>query len=312
MILPIGSAVVLVAAGQQAVPGAAIALRRPDTAPVVVIAARPARLKREPGDPHERFNRRMFAAQQKFDRKLLRPAALGYRHAVPRPVRGGLRHFFSNLGEPIVFLNYLLQLRPGKAAETAGRFMINSTLGIGGLLDLAKSKGVRLPHRPNGLGDTLGYYGVKPGAYLFLPFIGPTTVRDLLGGQADGLVLPLAVGAPFNKLGYQIPKAVITGLDRREQADDDYRALLDGAVDPYATLRSVYLQERAGEIAQLKGKRAGSVQDELIDPLDDPADTAMAPLADEQSDLLIGPAAIPGASSDPRPAASDPAAPARR
>ncbi len=299
----------MVVAGQQ---GAVIATRRPDAAPAVVNAPSPEKPKHEPGDPHERFNRRMFAAQQRFDRKLLRPAALGYRHALPKPVRGGLRHFFSNLGEPIVFLNYLLQLKPGKAAETAGRFMINSTLGIGGLLDLAKSKGVRLPHRPNGFGDTLGYYGVKPGAYLFLPFIGPTTIRDLFGGQADGLVLPLAIGTPFNKLSYQLSKAVITGLDRREQADEDYRALLDGAVDPYATLRSVYLQDRAGEIAQLKGKRGEPAQDQLIDPLDDPADTAMAPPSDELSDPLSDPAVMPEAPPDPGPAASDPAAPAQR
>ncbi|WP_254602717.1 MlaA family lipoprotein [Sphingomonas bacterium] len=272
-----------------------------------------------PGDPHERFNRRMFARYQRFDRHVLGPTARGYARIVPKPVRGGIRHFFANLGEPLVFLNYLLQLKPGKAAETAGRFVINSTLGLGGLVDVAKLPGVRLPHRPNGFGDTLGYYGVKPGAYLFLPVIGPTTVRDLLGGQADGLVLPLAVGTPFDKLAYQVPHAVLTGLDQRAEAEGDLQALLAGAVDPYATLRSVYLQDRAGEIAQLHGahRPAGS-QDGLADPLIDPAAPPDAG-PPELQDPLADPAAVPApagavdpATPAPSPPAADPATPARR
>jgi phospholipid-binding lipoprotein MlaA len=248
----------------------------------------------------------MFRTQQGFDRRLFRPAALGYKHAIPTPVRSGIRNVFSNLGEPIVFLNYLLQLKPGKAAETLGRFMINSTLGLAGTIDIAKSPGVRLPHRSNGFGNTLGFYGVKPGPYIFLPFVGPSTLRDLLGGQADALVLPLAVGSPFDRLEYQAPKAVITGLDMRAEADDDLRALFDGAVDPYATLRSVYLQNRAAEIQQLKGKPAkagtglddpladpaGGTMSELSDPLTDPAPTPDSPTA-ELNDPLTDPAAKP-------------------
>ncbi len=243
------------------------------------------------GDPLEHFNRTMFDRQQKFDRSILRPAALGYRHVVPKAARSGLRNFFANLGEPIVFLNYLLQLKPGKAAETAGRFAINSTLGLGGLIDIAKSPGVRLPHRPNGFGDTLALYGVGPGPYLFLPFVGPTTLRDLIGGQGDGLVLPLAVGKPFDRLAYQLPKGIVTGLDRRAEADDDLTALFAGAVDPYATLRSVYLQDRQGEIDLIRGKpRAKSTTpSELGDSLADPA----APPPAELSDPLADPAVPP-------------------
>lgn len=240
----------------------------PAVLPPPVVVTSPA--TRAKGDPIEPFNRRMFRAQQKFDRRFFRPAALGYKRAIPSPVRAGVRHVFSNLGEPIVFLNYLLQLKPGKAAETVGRFMINSTLGVGGILDVAKTPGIKLPHRPNGLGNTLGYYGVKPGPYIFLPFVGPSTLRDLVGGQGDAVVLPLALGAPFDRLEYLAPKGVITGLDARAEADDDLNALFDGAVDPYATLRSVYLQNRAAEIAGLKGK-AAKPADELADPLDDPA-----------------------------------------
>lgn len=248
-----------------------------------------------PGDPLEGFNRRLFAAHQAFDRKFFRPAALGYKHAVPNQLRVAIRNFFSNLGEPIVFLNDLLQLKPGRAIRTFGRFAFNSTLGIGGIVDVAKLPGLKLPHRPNGLGDTLGYYGVKPGPYLFLPFIGPTDLRDLLGGQGDGLVLPLAVGAPFDRFDYQVTKGALTGLDTRAEADGDLQALFAGAVDPYATLRSVYLQDRAGEIAELKSKRAASSPaPELGEPLEDPAGTATPPdsTAPELSDPLTDPAAL--------------------
>lgn len=258
------------------------------TAQPVVVAAPDTR-----GDPLERTNRRFFDAQQKFDRRFFRPAAMGYKKAVPRPVRSGLRNFFRNLGEPIVALNYLLQLKPGKAAETVGRFVINTGLGVGGLVDVARAPGVRLPHRANGFGNTLALYGVKPGPYLFLPFVGPTTVRDLLGGQADGLVLPLAVGKPFNQLEYQIPKGTITGLDRRAEADAELNALFSGAVDPYATLRSVYLQNRAGEIEALRGrKRAKQADDGLIDP------AAAKTMAPELDDPLTDPATI---TPSPRP-----------
>ena len=261
--------------------------QQPIDAPSAVPAAR------TPGDPYEKFNRRMFARYQKFDRAVLRPVALGYKQAVPRPVRSGIRHFFSNLGEPIVALNFLLQGKPGKAVATLGRFVINSTIGIGGLVDVAKSSGI--PHRPNGFGDTLGFYGVKPGPYLFLPVIGPTTLRDLFGSQVDGAVLPLAVGKPFNRLYYQLPRAVLTGLDERAQSEGDLNALLGSAVDPYATLRSVYLQDRAGEIAALHGRKAlpEPANDNLADPLVDPASGTAPPPANapELDDPLADPAA---------------------
>jgi phospholipid-binding lipoprotein MlaA len=245
------------------------------------------------GDPLEGFNRAMFKGHEKFDSAVLRPVAMGYKHAVPKPLRSGIRNFLSNLTEPIVFLNDLLQLKPGKAIKTFGRFVFNSTLGLGGVLDIAKLPGLKLPHRPNGFGDTLGYYGVKPGPYLFLPFVGPTDLRDLLGGQADGLVLPLAVGHPFDQLKYQIPKAVVSGLDQRAEADQDLQALFGSAVDPYATLRSVYLQDRAGEIEALKGRKAKTptspLDTDLSDPLNDPAATPQS-TASEFSDPLADPA----------------------
>jgi phospholipid-binding lipoprotein MlaA len=300
--------VMLVDAGQTAAPAAApipdpAATPNPATPDPAPAADR--RHHHAEGDPLEGFNRAMFSVHQKLDKAIFRPAAMGYRDAVPKPVRSGLRNFFSNLGEPIVALNYLLQLKFGKAAETLGRFAINSTIGIGGLIDIAKLPDFDLPHRPNGFGDTLGFYGVKPGPYLFLPFVGPSTLRDFAGGQGDGFVLPFAVGKPFDRWKYQVPRGVIAGLDLRAESDDDLRALMDGAVDPYATLRSAYLQSRQGEIDQLRGKPQNVRSPELGEPLDDPAGAAAgAPSPDksaapELSDPLADPAGQPATAQPP-------------
>ena len=277
------SALVLLGAAAQSNPVAPLA---------VETYARP-HVRHAQGDPFERFNRKMFARQQTFDRTVFRPVARGYKDAVPQPLRAALRHFFSNLGEPIVFVNYVLQLKPGKAIETLARFTINSTLGLAGTIDLAKGPAIRLPHRPNGLADTLGFYGVKPGPYIFLPFVGPTTLRDLLGNGADGAILAPTIGKPFDRLYYQVPHAAIPGLDQRVEADGDLQALMAGAVDPYATLRSVYLQDRAGEIRHLHGsKRGAGSPTDLGDPLADPArGTLGASNVPELADPMAGPTA---------------------
>lgn len=259
--------------------------------------AQPARTRTK-GDPFEGFNRRMFAFNQKFDRAIFGPLALTTGKVIPKPVRSGIRNFLRNLGEPIVFLNDLLQLKPKRALQTLARFTINSTIGVGGLVDVAKS--AKLPHRGNSFGNTLAHYGVGPGPYLFLPLVGPTTLRDIGAQQLDRAVLPVAIGSPFNRLDWQLGTGVLAGIDQRITADDDLRALLGGAADPYATLRSVYLQNRKAEIEAIKGKAAATTM--FDDPLDDPAATPP-------------PAGAPGApspegppSTDPDPSLADPAA----
>lgn len=232
--------------------------------------APPGRIK---GDPLEGFNRKMFRSNQSFDKAVYRPLAMGYKHAVPKPARAGLRNFFSNLTEPVVFLNYLLQLKFGKAGRTLVRFTVNSTLGVGGILDLARTEGINIPHRDNSFGNTLARYGVGPGPYLFLPFVGPTTLRDVLGGPVDGAVLPVAIGKPFTDWRYQVASGAITGLDLRAESDADLRALFSGAVDPYATLRSVWLQNRAAEIAEIRHRK--SAPTELDDPMEDPGGASL-------------------------------------
>lgn len=268
----------------------------PAAAPGEAAPATPApavEIRQQDRDPLEGFNRSMFGLYQTLDRFLYRPAAMGYKEVVPKPVRSGIRNFFINLTEPIVFLNYLLQLRPGRAFKTLARFTVNSTVGLAGFVDVAKTKEFNLPHVSNGLGDTLARYGVGAGPYLFLPFVGPTTLRDVLGGPVDGAVLPVAIGFPFNRWEYQVASGGLQGLDLRAESDADLHALLDGAVDPYATMRSVFLQNRAAEVEALRHpKPEGS---ELDAPLEDPGagPTPAAGNAPELQDPLADPAAVP-------------------
>lgn len=207
-----------------------------------------------PGDPLEQVNAQTFEVVQKLDKAMVAPVARAYEKSVPSPVRSGIRNFLNNLFEPVVFINYLLQLKPGKAAETAGRFVLNSTIGVAGIVDVAKTPSFNLPYRPNGLANTLGYYGVKPGPFLYLPLVGATTLRDVLGDAIDRMVVPFAVGKPFNRLAYAIPTTVVSLLDSRVEFDAQLRSVREGSDDPYAASRDFYLKTRQAEIDALRGK----------------------------------------------------------
>lgn len=215
----------------------------------IVVKAR----KRAPGDPLESVNVRAFAITDGFDRAVLDPASRAYAKAVPQPVQNGISNFLSNLREPVVALNFLLQLKLGKSAETLGRFTINSTLGAAGLFDIAKRRPFKLRHRPNGFADTMGYYGVKPGPYLFLPLLGPSTPRDLAGFVLDRLLLPLAIGSPFNRLTYTVPTSTVNALDRHAAFDEQMQAAR-ASDDPYVARRAFYLKTRQDEIDGLRGR----------------------------------------------------------
>jgi len=264
-----------------------------------------------PGDPFERRNRGFFKTQSSLDRRFFQPVAKAYQDVVPKPVRSGLRNIIRNLSEPIVFLNDLLQLRPGRALKTLGRFAINSTVGLGGAIDVAKK--LDLPYRSNGFGNTLGRWGVPPGPYLYLPLIGPTTLRDLLAGQIDGLTLPVGVGFPFNRLDYQLSRTVVSTIDKRAEAEEDLKALLAGAADPYATLRSVYLQSREAAIADARGKPLdlAPLDDPLVDPAGPGADTG-APADEPAADAAAEPMPDPmkGAEDPIEDAPAEPSTPA--
>lgn len=226
-----------------------------DAVPVVeddqiIVTAKPLAT---PGDPLEQLNAKSFEVIQSVDKAVVGPVALAYRDDVPHPIRRGAHNFLYNLGEPVVFVNFLLQLKIGKAVETAGRFAINSTIGGAGLFDVAKKKPFHLPHRPNGFAYTMGFYGIKPGAYLYLPLIGPTTVRDLTGRLMDLSFLPFAVGAPFNNIAYTLPAGTLNALDDRAEFDDEMQKIR-ASDDPYAAERDYYMTKRQAEIDALRGK----------------------------------------------------------
>jgi phospholipid-binding lipoprotein MlaA len=204
-------------------------------------------------DPMERVNEESYRITQAVDEAVIEPIAYAYRDGLPEPIRDGLGNVVRNLGEPSNALNFLLQGKVGKAFETLGRLAINSTLGIGGLIDVAGKPGIGLPYRRNGFANTLGVYGVGPGPYLYLPVTGATTVRDLGGSLLDQLLLPVAIGKPFNRTEYAATYFVINGLDQRLAFDAEIEGIRSSE-DPYAVRRETYLARRRSDIAQLKGE----------------------------------------------------------
>jgi len=261
-------------------------------------------VKAPPEDPLARANEKSYEVLQTVDDKFVGPVASGYEKGVPRPLRMALRNFIRNLREPVAAAAYLLEFKPGKAIETVGRFGINSTIGLGGTIDVARSKPFNLPYRQNGLANVLGYYGVGPGPYLFLPLVGPTTVRDLFGLVADRLVLPLGVGTPFNKAYYAIPINTIDALDYRNEADEDFKRLRNAA-DPYSTYRRVYLQSRIDQIEALQGRGPLVKGQTRYGPFARPVDAAAAPVsAAEKRVIEQDDAAADAAKTPAQPAAS--------
>jgi phospholipid-binding lipoprotein MlaA len=204
-------------------------------------------------DPLVNLNETTFKLTQDVDQALVKPIAGAYEEELPSPVRKGLRNFFRNLMEPVNALNYLLQLKPGKAFETLGRFAINTTVGVGGLVDVAKKKPFNLPYRRNGFGNTLGYYGVGPGPFLVVPLIGATSLRDLLGTGVDQSILPFAIGKPFNTPYYAIPAFTVNSLEYRIEFDERLEQIANSD-DPYFAMRESYLCLREADIAALKNR----------------------------------------------------------
>ncbi|HZZ69564.1 MAG TPA: VacJ family lipoprotein [Phenylobacterium sp.] len=245
-----------------------------------------------PGDPFEGFNRKMFGIEESLDRHLFGPVSKGYRSA-PSTIRTALRNWARNVGEPVVFVNDVLQGRIGTAAGTLTRFVVNSTFGVAGFIDVAKKN--HLPRHDNSFGTTLGRWGVGPGPYLFLPLIGPTTVRDGIGNIAD-------IGLdPFNYVRFdgrteiEIASTVIEGLSDRVEGAEDLERIRQTSTDPYATLRSYFLQNRQAEVT---GKPVD------IDTLPD-FDTAPPKAAPSPTPATATQPATPPSATDSSAAAAD-------
>lgn len=203
-------------------------------------------------DPMERVNEESYRITQKLDETFVEPVAYAYRDGLPGPLRDGLGNAVNNLREPNNALNFLLQGKIGKMFETLGRFAINSTIGIGGLIDVAEKPAFNLPFRRNGFANTMGFYGVGPGPYLYLPLTGATSARDLPGSFLDQLLLPVAVGKPFNRPEFTVPFYLVANLEDRVEVDEELRRI-DQTINPYAARRDTYLYRRAKTIAELRG-----------------------------------------------------------
>jgi phospholipid-binding lipoprotein MlaA len=196
-----------------------------------------------PNDPFERTNRSMLNFNQGLSRYVFDPMIRGYRFVMPEPGRQGIRRAFANFKTPSTLVNDLLQLRFKDAAQTLGRFILNTTLGIGGFYDVGIEAG--WVHHESDFGQTLGRLGVGAGPYLVVPVMGPNTIRDGFGGIVDLFFQPLTyLVGPVQSIAVGASSGFTT-LDARNAA---LKALEESSVDYYAALRSAYLQSRAAHI----------------------------------------------------------------
>jgi phospholipid-binding lipoprotein MlaA len=264
-----------------------------------------------PGDPYEAMNRKNFDQQQKLTESVFRPLVRLYQSATPGIIGKAIHNVLTNISEPAVIANDLLQARMKNALKDTVRLTANTTAGFLGLMDVATPAG--LPHRENDFGVTLGRWGVKSGPYLFLPFSGPTTVRDTVGKGIDIALDPLTYMNYSDKLAVAIGTQVVRGLDTLQSSQAELDTLLKDAADPYATLRSVYLQNRE---ALVRGGDATAV----LPPIDEdepapapepqqaapdqaaPDQAAPSPDAAPQSEPAPQPESQPQAQPPPAPA----------
>jgi phospholipid-binding lipoprotein MlaA len=223
-----------------------------------------------PEDPWESANRARYDAHGSIDRNIILPLAKLYHALTPGIIGQGIHNVLVELSEPMTFANDVLQARPKRATRTAARFAVNALAGFGGLIDVA-AKG-NTPHRDNDFGITLGVWGMKPGPYLFAPLLGPTTVRDLAGTFVELVADPRNYVAYRSHLKIDLSTAVAGALDKRDRAEADLQTLLRDSADPYATLRSAYLQDRQANVEDREAPPA-----DLPDIQSAPTDTGAPP-----------------------------------
>jgi phospholipid-binding lipoprotein MlaA len=205
-------------------------------------------------DPLEPTNRVFYAVNNGIDTVILRPAALAYRYVVPGKVREGVHNVLANIGSPIQLANDILEAKPRRAGDTTMRFLINTTVGVLGIFDVATKWGY--PDHDADFGMTMALWGVPEGPFLFLPILGPSDPRDAAGFGVDVALDPFTwVGTGPNKTGWTAFKWSRQGLnaiDQRERVLDSLDQIKKTALDPYATFRSLYRQHRHAQIETLR------------------------------------------------------------
>jgi phospholipid-binding lipoprotein MlaA len=202
---------------------------------------------KETNDPLEPTNRVFYAINDGIDVVVLRPLALAYRHIVPQEVRDHTHNVLANLGEPVALGNDMLQGKPRRAGDTLMRLLINSTVGVLGVFDVATGWG--WPSHDSDAGMTLAIWGIPPGPFLYLPILGPSNPRDAIGfgvGYAMDPLTWIGQGTVVDDLGYA--RLGFSALDQRERVLDELDHIKAEALDPYATIRSLARQHRESQI----------------------------------------------------------------
>jgi phospholipid-binding lipoprotein MlaA len=200
----------------------------------------------ENNDPYEPFNRHIFEMNETVDNNVALPVAVFYHHAVPTPAREGVHNFLENLDEPKTFANDVLQGDFSHAAETFGRFTVNSTIGMGGLVDAATVFGIG--NHDSDFGETLALWGVGEGPFLVLPLLGPSNPRDAAGDLVDIGFDPTTYITFRSSVYWMIGRGTMSIVDTRERNIGTIREIERSSVDLYATERSLYRQHRNSEI----------------------------------------------------------------
>lgn len=228
-------------------------------------------------DPYEKINRKIFALNDFADRKAVKPIARGYKKYIPPAIRRCAGNFFDNLGLPYTALNNVLQGKFKAAGQDVGRLLVNSTLGLGGCLDIATP--LNIPKHNEDFGQTLGVWGVKQGAFVTLPFFGPSNVRDALARPIDFIANPVGylrnVRWRNSLQGYKLVDARADVLDTTD--------ILDDALDPYVMARDAWVQYRE---AQVRDQDGSYDQGDAHAPMAiNPAAVKTAPISVENNDV---------------------------
>ena len=197
-------------------------------------------------DPYEQTNRQIFDFDQKLDHAVARPVAVAYNTVVPGVARDGIHNFLANLDSPVIFANDLLQGETTRGGQTLGRAVVNSTLGLGGLVDVAAKIGI--PGHDEDFGQTLAVWGTGEGPYLVLPLAGPSNPRDVVGMGGDIAMDPFTYMKWNNSTLYSMIRAGGEVIDLRARNVDNLDQIERTSVDLYATTRSLYRQHRNAEI----------------------------------------------------------------
>jgi len=267
---------------------------------------------RTPGDPIEPANRSIYKFNDAIDRGVLKPTAKAYDKHSPGWLKTGIGNFFENLTYPGTIVNQLLQGKVKAAGQDTARFLMNLTLGWGGVMDVAS--GAKLPHHDEDLGQTLGLWGVPPGPYVMMPFFGPASLRDLPSAIMDRFIEPLSWYNYGNERWFAFGLDVVDTRARLLPLD----ASIDKVYDRYAFIRNAYLQRRQYLVYDGNPPEQ-PVDEEFVDPdpgadagqeptepgsSDQPADSS----ATEQPETTGSDTATPEATAPKQPPAEQPTA----